>query len=98
MPNVLSNNAASPSTDVLRAGFAHSGMSRPQLHVEYFMLGGPLRSTRLDEILDGGPTATAREHDGIAAALNGWYIDEGLGHAVPYFDELVVGGDGGPLR
>ncbi len=95
---MLSGNGASRSPDVLRAGLAHSGMSRQWLHVESFALGGPLRQTRLDEILDEGPSPTRQEHDVIAAALNGWYVDEGLGHAVPYFDELVVGGDGSPLR
>ena len=79
---------------VLRAALAHTDMSRAQLQVDFFAVGGPLRATRLDDILETGAPPTRREYDQIALALNNWYVDRGLGHTVPYYDELWMDGDG----
>jgi hypothetical protein len=82
--------------DVLRAAFAHTGMSQQQIHVEHFAVGGPLIPTRLQEILTGDGTPTRNEFNSIAMALNSVFVDQGLGHVVPYYDDLSVDGDGSP--
>lgn len=87
------NGVAHPAA-VLRAAFAHSDLTQRELFLEHFTVGGPLRSTRLEQILQAGAPPTKQEYDEIASALNGWYVDQGLGHAVPYYDELWVNGDG----
>lgn len=83
-----SGNRVTQPASVLRAALAHTDMSRGQLQVEFFSVGGPLRPTRLDEILGAVSAPTRQEHDQIALALNNWYVEQGLGHAVPYYDEL----------
>ncbi len=73
---------------VLRAAFDHAGIGRTQLHVEHVAVGGSLASTRLWSIVEGGADPTRREYDTIAIALNCGFVDRGLGHVVPYYDEL----------
>lgn len=89
------NDMAHPAA-VLRAALAHTEMSERELSVEYFAHGGPASPERLRDILEAGGSPTRHEYDQIASALNGWYVDRGLGHVVPYYDELWLDGDSAP--
>ncbi len=73
---------------VLRAGLAHSGMTEQELFRGQFALGGTVRRTELDAALEGRTPLTTAAYDRIAGALNDHFVDRGLGHVVPYHDEL----------
>jgi hypothetical protein len=90
---MLGDETSRPAA-VLQAAFAHTGMRQEQVHVERFAVGGPLIPTRLRAILEGGSAPTRNEYNSIAVALNSVFVGQGLGHVVPYYDEVPMDGHG----
>lgn len=78
-------NAASDGS-VLRAAFEATELSRAQLWLRYFALGGDADIDEMDAYLSGRATPTSHQHDVLAQALNEELIELGGGFSVPYRD------------
>jgi hypothetical protein len=60
-------------------------LSRAELFIRYFALGGAVERRRIDAFLDGRTEGLARvEYDMLVHALNEGFSDLGLDHPVPY--------------
>jgi hypothetical protein len=61
------------------------GLSRVELFIRYFALGGTVECHRIDGFLDGRTEGLERvEYDMLVHALNERCSDLGLDHPVPY--------------
>jgi hypothetical protein len=61
------------------------GLSRVQLFIRSFALGGMVGRPGIDAFLDGQTEGLERvEYDMLVHALNEGFSDLGLGHPVPY--------------
>jgi hypothetical protein len=70
-----------PSLDVFRRQLI---LSRSDLWVEYFALGGEAGPEAFGLYLSGDGGLNTAEHNTIAVALNEQFMDRGLNRPVPY--------------
>jgi hypothetical protein len=76
-----------PPHSVLEAARTSAGMSFIELWIAYFALGGAAQPQVVRSYLGGGH-AGSFDYDVLAHAINERYVEHGLNHPVPYFDEL----------
>lgn len=77
--------------DALNVARVEAGLSKGQLWLRYFGLGGMTPELELEAILHGALTATAPDRDRIVHALNERFTELGQNHPLAY------SGDPGPL-
>lgn len=75
-----------PHYEVLEAGRIQADMTRDELWLAYFALGGLASRDAVGAYLDGG--GGAMDSDVLAQAVNERFLDLGRNHPVPYLDEL----------
>jgi hypothetical protein len=73
-----------PGHDDLDQARRDSGLSRSELWMRYFALGGMSQPLQLEAVLHGALETTAHDHDQIAHALNERFTELGRNHPVPY--------------
>jgi hypothetical protein len=74
----------SRGTDEMNRARVDVGMTRPELWLRYFELGGMTPVLEFDAFLHGAFRATELDRDRIAHALNERFTELGLNHPVPY--------------
>jgi hypothetical protein len=75
---------AAGAVAVLDAFRQEAGLSRPELWLRYFELGGMSSGSELEAFLDGQQTPTDHDRDLIAHALNERFAELGGDQAVTY--------------
>ena len=70
--------------DALERARRESGLSRNDLWLRYFALGGMTDPLQLEAVLHGALLAGDHDHDQIAHALNERFTELGRNHPVPY--------------
>jgi hypothetical protein len=79
--------------DVLDRARRHAALSRFELWVRYFELGGLDSLLEVEGYLFGALQPTTHEHDLLVHALNERFAELGRGHPVPYTDPRITRGD-----
>ena len=90
---------AEPSSDILDRFRQQADLSRSELWLRYFELGGMSTALQLEAFLYGALRPSAHDHDVIAHALNERFVELGGNHPVPYqgdSDDPGPGPEGGP--
>jgi tryptophanase len=77
-----------PPSSILHAAWEQCGLSHDQLWVDYVGVGGACTPQTMGALLSGDEPLGRRQYDFLAQALNERYMDLGMNHPVPYFDEL----------
>lgn len=72
--------------EVLEAGRIQADLSRDELWLAYFALGGSASRDAVYTYLDG--RGGAMDYDVLAQAINERFVELGQNHPVPYFDEF----------
>jgi hypothetical protein len=80
-----------PPPDSLDLFRQQADLSRGELWLRYFELGGMSTAFQLEAFLYGALRPTPHDHDVLAHALNERFVELGGNHPVPYVD-------GGPER
>ncbi|HET9732085.1 MAG TPA: hypothetical protein VFP54_05365 [Acidimicrobiales bacterium] len=62
----------------------HAGLTRSELWLRYFELGGRSSPPELDAFLHGARTPTPHDHDLLVHALNERFREQGRDHPLPY--------------
>lgn len=70
--------------DVLDAYRRLAGLSRGELWMRYFALGGMSSSFEVEAFLNRALVPTPHDHDVLAHALNERFVEMGGNHPVPY--------------
>ena len=70
--------------DDLERARRDSGLSRTELWMRYFALGGMAAPLQMEAVLHGALRTTTHDHDQIAHALNERFTELGRNHPVPY--------------
>jgi hypothetical protein len=78
-----------PASETFDQFRQEADLTRSELWLRYFELGGMSSALQLEAILYGALLATPHDHDVIAHALNERFVELGGNHPVPY-------GEGGP--
>jgi hypothetical protein len=73
-------------TDTLDRYRRDADLSRSELWLRYFELGGMSSALQLEAFLYGALQPSSHDHDVIAHALNERFSELGGDHPVPYFD------------
>jgi hypothetical protein len=81
-----------PSSDTLDLFRQEADLSRGELWLRYFELGGMSTAFQVEAFLYGALQPTPHDHDVLAHALNERFVELGGNHPVPY----VHDGPGGP--
>ncbi len=70
--------------DALEWARRDSGLTRRELWLRYFALGGMTEPLQLEAVMHGALRVADHEHDQIAHALNERFTELGRNHPVPY--------------
>ncbi|MHB8220040.1 MAG: hypothetical protein ACYDHU_06930 [Acidimicrobiales bacterium] len=70
--------------DVLDVYRREAGLSRGELWLRYFALGGMSSAFEVEAFLESVLVPTAHDHDVLAHALNERFVEMGGNHPVPY--------------
>lgn len=81
---------ATESPDALDRFRQDAGLSRGELWLRYFELGGMSTVFQVEAVLHGALVADPHEHDVLAHALNERFVELGGNHPVPYSDDEPV--------
>jgi hypothetical protein len=73
-----------PGSDTLNQFRQDADLSRSELWLRYFELGGMSTALQLEAILYGALLASPHDYDVIAHALNERFVELGGNHPVPY--------------
>lgn len=73
-----------PVPDALDRFRRDAGLSRGELWLRYFELGGMSTALELEAFLYGALVPTDHDHDVVAHALNERFVELGGNHPVPY--------------
>lgn len=76
-----------PSHDSLEVARREAGLSRHQLWVRYFALGGMTPALELEAVCHGAMVTSDPDHDRIAHVLNERFTEMGRNHPVPYSED-----------
>jgi hypothetical protein len=74
------------SLDVARRD---AGLTRDELWIRYFALGGMMPAMELEAMCTGALTAAADDNDHVVHALNERFSELGRNHPLPYFDDVA---------
>ena len=77
--------------DTLERARQECGLSRYDLWLRYFALGGMTEPLQLEAVLHGALTTADHDHDQIAHALNERFTELGRNHPVLYRSPPVRG-------
>jgi hypothetical protein len=66
-----------------------AGLTRGELWLRYFELGGMSSAFQMEAFLYGALTPSPHDHDVIAHALNERFVELGGNHPVPYTGDPV---------
>ena len=69
---------------LVRNALVLSGLSRSDLWLRYFALGGAIGPEALRDYLDGSSELPDGQYNRLAHALNEHFTDHDLNHPVPY--------------
>jgi hypothetical protein len=83
---------ARPANDALDVARTEAGLTRGDLFLRYFELGGMSSPLELEAFCCGALQPSAHDHDVIAHALNERFSELGRNHPVEY---AADGADGG---
>jgi hypothetical protein len=75
--------------DALDLARQDAGLSKGQLWLRYFGLGGMTPALEMDAMLHGALQPTAPDRDRIVHALNERFTELGRNHPVPYSGDAV---------
>lgn len=75
-----------PTADSLDRFRQQADLSRGELWLRYFELGGMSSALQLEAFLYGALRPSPHDHDVIAHALNERFVELGGNHPVPYGD------------
>jgi len=78
-------------SDTLERFRKDADLTRGELWLRYFELGGMGTALELEAILYGALLPSPHDHDVIAHALNERFVELGGNHPVPYVSELESG-------
>jgi hypothetical protein len=81
------STGSDPALDILRAGWAATGLPLGELWFRYFALGGMSTALEVDAFLHGALVATDRDRDVLAVAVNERLAEMGGDHPIPYSDD-----------
>ena len=81
-----------PQTDTLDWFRQQADLSRGELWLRYFELGGMSTPLELEAFLYGALRPSPHDHDVIAHALNERFVELGGNHPVPYRSDDPDGG------
>jgi hypothetical protein len=73
-----------PGSDTLNQFRQDADLSRSELWLRYFELGGMSTALQLEAILYGALLTSPHDYDVIAHALNERFVELGGNHPVPY--------------
>lgn len=73
---------------VLKAARVQAGMSLADVWLAYLALGGMQSPEVVESILEGEAEVASDEYDLLAQTMNERFMDRGVGHPVPYHDEI----------
>jgi len=73
-----------PAYDALDTFRRSAGLTREELWLRYFELGGMSTALELEAFLYGALVPTDHDHDVVAHALNERFVELGGNHPVPY--------------
>lgn len=65
-----------------------AGLTRHDLWLRYFQLGGTSTPLQLEALLRGTLLPTAHDHDVVVQALNERFLELGQDHPISYADDL----------
>ncbi len=77
---------AEPAPEPLETYRKEADLSRGELWLRYFELGGMSTAFQLEAFLHGALQPSAHDHDVIAHALNERFVELGGNHPVAYLD------------
>ena len=78
------SEASADTLDVFRQ---EADLSRGELWLRYFELGGMSTAFQVEAFLYGALRPTPHDHDVLAHALNERFVELGGNHPVPYADD-----------
>jgi hypothetical protein len=81
-----------PPSSVLHAALEQCGISDHELWVDYIGLGGTGSPAVVGSFLSGGEEPDQVQYDILAQALNERFLDLGMNHPVPYFEDVGQSG------
>jgi hypothetical protein len=76
----------STSVSELESARRATTLSRVDLWVRFFGLGGTASAAEFDRYLSGALQPTKTEHNIAVQALNEYHLEHGENHPVPYLD------------
>ncbi len=65
-----------------------AGLTRGELWLRYFELGGMSSAFQMEAFLYGALTPSRHDHDVLAHALNERFVELGGNHPVPYVEDV----------
>jgi hypothetical protein len=77
-------------TTTLERGRLAVGLSRDELWMRYFALGGMSTALQVEAYLFGALVPTSHDYDVLAVALNERFSELGGDHPIPYSDDEDV--------
>jgi hypothetical protein len=80
---------AEPEPDHFDRSRRDAGLTRGELWLRYFELGGMSSAYQVEAYLYGALKPSDHDHDVIAHALNERFVELGGNHPVPYVDDPV---------
>jgi hypothetical protein len=75
-------------SEILQAGRRQAGVTRQELWIRYYAIGGGSSPETIDAYLDGSVVPHPADYDVVAQALNDALVGEGGEHAVPYAEDI----------
>ncbi len=75
------------NSDVLDQFRRDAGLTRGELWLRYFELGGMSTAIQMEAFLFGALIPTSHDYDVIAHALNERFVEMGGNHPVPYQED-----------
>ncbi len=82
---------AEPRADTLDVYRRNAELTRSELWLRYFELGGMSTAFQVEAFLYGALQPSSHDHDVIAQALNERFVELGGDHPVPYADDEIDG-------
>ncbi len=79
--------------DLLDRARRKAGLTKTELWLRYFALGGMSTPTELEGYLLGALRPSAHEHNLVAHAINERFVELGDDHPVPYVGDDVAEAD-----
>lgn len=75
------------TSDALDQARLAAGLSKGELWLRFFELGGMSTGLEVEAYLYGALVATTQEHDVLVHALNERFVELGGNHPIPYSDD-----------